>query len=310
MAIIDILGVPHTYDLTPSSSTASQPTLVFVHGWLLSRHYWRPLIDRLVADYQCLAYDLRGFGHSQADEIESQGCWSENSNKTNPLDIEFTEICASRYTPSAYARDVGILLKELKIERAWLVGHSLGGTIALWAAHQLPEQVEGVICLNAGGGIYLKEAFEKFRAAGQQILRYRPRWLCYLPAIDVLLSITNVARPVPRVWGRQRVIDFVMAQGEAAVRTLLDSTTEAEVNRLPQLVSSLEQPVYFIAGAQDKMMEPQYVHHLASFHALFETSGQNVIEISDCGHLSMVEQPEAVATQIRQIIRLHQVLET
>jgi pimeloyl-ACP methyl ester carboxylesterase len=303
MAIINILGVPHTYDLTPS--TASQRTLVFVHGWLLSRHYWQPLIEQLVGDYQCLAYDLRGFGHSQTDEMNSQ-LELEDSNNNNLLNSEFTEICTSRYAPAAYARDIGILLKELKIERAWLVGHSLGGTIALWAAHQLPGQVEGVICLNAGGGIYLKEAFEKFRAAGQQILRYRPQWLRYLPVIDVIFSVTNVARPIKRAWGRQRVIDFVIAQQEAAVGTLLDSTTEAEVNRLPQLVSSLEQPVYFLAGAQDKMMEPQYVHHLASFHPLFQTSGQNVIEISNCGHLSMVEQPQEVASQIRQIMCLHQ----
>jgi 2-succinyl-6-hydroxy-2,4-cyclohexadiene-1-carboxylate synthase len=303
MAVIDILGVPHTYDLTPRAT--SQPTLVFVHGWLLSRHYWRPSIDHLAGDYQCLAYDLRGFGHSQNIGIETNS-QLDNSDRSQLQNVEFTDVRVSKYTPAAYARDIGILLKELKIERAWLVGHSLGGTIALWAAHQLPEQIEGVICLNAGGGIYLKEAFEKFRTAGQQILRYRPQWLRYIPAIDVLFSVTNVARPIPRVWGRQRVIDFIVAQQEAAIGTLLDSTTEAEVNRLPQLVSSLKQPVYFLAGDRDKMMEPQYVHHLASFHALFETSGQNAIEIPNCGHLSMVEQPKAVASQIRQIIRLHQ----
>jgi 2-succinyl-6-hydroxy-2,4-cyclohexadiene-1-carboxylate synthase len=303
MAIVNILGVPHTYDLTPSPTSSS--TLVFVHGWLLSRHYWKPLIERLSVDYQCLAYDLRGFGHSQPDRVLVSSGIEKNGSNTHGLSGERTEVSPA-YTPAAYARDIGILLKELKIDRAWLVGHSLGGTIALWAAHQLPEQVEGVICLNAGGGIYLKEAFEKFRAVGQQILKYRPQWLPYLPVIDWWFSVSDVAHPVARMWGRQRVIDFVIAQPEAALRALLDSTTEAQVNQLPLLVSSLKQPVYFMAGDRDKMMEPQYVRHLASFHALFDLSGQNVVEISNCGHLAMLEQPEAVADRIRQIIHLHQ----
>ncbi len=62
MATIEILGIEHSYELTGFAS--SSPTLVFIHGWLLSRGYWQPLIERLAPDYQCLAYDLRGFGQS------------------------------------------------------------------------------------------------------------------------------------------------------------------------------------------------------------------------------------------------------
>jgi pimeloyl-ACP methyl ester carboxylesterase len=101
------------------------------------------------------------------------------------------------------------------------------------------------------------------------------------------------------------VIDFVVADPEAALGTLLDSTTEEEINRLPELVSQLKQPVYFLAGAQDKVMEPKYVRHLASFHPLFQYSGDNVIEIPDCGHLAMLEQPDAVARHVRAIVSCH-----
>ena len=293
MASIDILGVPHNYDVT--APTASPDILVFIHGWLLSRRYWQPLINHLAPDYQCLAYDLRGFGDSQP----LSGSGVPDSGGT---DLVAAEKALSRpYTPATYAEDLGILLKELNISRAWLIGHSLGGSIALWGASQLPC-VEGVICLNAGGGIYLKEAFERFRAAGQQMLKRRPRWLCYLPGMDLLFTRANVARPIARSWGRQRLIDFVVAHPEAALGTLLDSTTEAEVNHLPQLVSCLKQPVYFITGTKDRVMEPKYVRHLASFHPLFQACGDNVIEIPDCGHLAMVEQPEAIATQIRALL--------
>ncbi len=156
-----------------------------------------------------------------------------------------------------------------------------------------------------GAGIYLKEAFERFRSAGQQLLKRRPQWLCYLPGIDLLFTRANVARPLARTWGRQRLLDFVTAHPEAALGTLLDSTTEEEVNRLPQVVARLQQPVYFMAGVQDTVMEPKYVRHLASFHRLFQTCGDNVIEIPNCGHLAMLEQSEAVATKIRTLVAHH-----
>jgi pimeloyl-ACP methyl ester carboxylesterase len=293
MATIEILGVPHAYELT--APTSYPHTLVFIHGWLNSCGYWQPVISRLSADFQCLSYDLRGFGSSQS---QPRSEFSQNSTGVSVVD----SLQDSLYSPSAYAQDLIILLEQLNIASAWLIGHSLGGTIALWTAAQLPKQVSGIICINAGGGIYLKEAFEQFRAAGQKFLQVRPRWLSQLPLIDLLFTRVSVARPLERHWARQRVIDFVAADPEAALGTLLDSTTEEEVNRLPQLLAQLKQPVYFLAGANDKVMEPKYVRHLASFHQLFQYIGDNVIEIPDCGHLAMLEQPEAVADQIRLIM--------
>lgn len=286
MATIEILGVPHAYELT--APTTGTHTLVFIHGWLLSRGYWQPLIEQLSPKYQCLAYDLRGFGQSQ-----------QNVQIPAAISISSSE---SRYTAAAYAQDLVILLQELNITSAWLIGHSLGGSIALWAAAQMPERVAGVVCINSGGGVYLKEAFEQFRSWGTKLIKYRPRWLCYLPFIDVLFTRASVANAIARVWGRQRLIDFVVAHPEAALGTLLDSTTEAEINRLPQVVAQLPQPVYFITGDQDQIMEPKYVRHLASFHPLFSACGGNVIEIPHCGHLAMVEQPEIVVAQIRAIL--------
>lgn len=302
MATIEILGVPHAYGLT--APTASPHALVFIHGWLLSRGYWQPLIEQLAPFYQCLDYDLRGFGQSQPftmQQFVGQTLLSENLEVTSTTALR----PAARYTPAAYAQDLAVLLQQLNITSAWLIGHSLGGSIALWAAEQLPEYVKGVICINAGGGVYLKEAFEQFRSSGQQLLKIRPRWLCQLPLIDLLFARANVARPISRYWGRQRLIDFVIAHPEAAVGALLESTTEEEINRLPQVVSQLKQPVYFLTGANDEIMEPKYVRHLASFHPLFQACGDNVIEIPDCGHLAMVEQPDTVTAVLLSILAQH-----
>ncbi|MEL6931105.1 MAG: alpha/beta hydrolase, partial [Cyanobacteria bacterium J06600_6] len=206
------------------------------------------------------------------------------------------------YSLSSYAEDLGCLLQHLSIENAWVVGHSLGGSIALWAANLYPEVVKGVICLNAGGGIYLKEEFERFRNAGQQLVKFRPRWLSYVPFLSLIFTRMMVARPLAGKWGRQRVLDFVKANEQAAMGALLESTTEAEVHLLPQLVSRLQQPVYFIAGDRDKVMELKYVNHLASFHYLFASGDSNVFQLSNCGHLGMIEAPSEVASIMNQIL--------
>ncbi|MGC9525856.1 MAG: alpha/beta fold hydrolase [Limnospira sp.] len=282
MGTIDIQDVRHVYELT--APTKSPHVLVFVHGWLLSRRYWQPIIDRLAPQYQCLCYDLRGFGDSQLVGGQLHRC---------------------DYTPASYAQDLGTLLDRLNISSAWLVGHSLGGTIALLAADQFGDRIRGVVCVNAGGGIYLKEEFERFRSAGEQIVRFRPRWLCHLPLLDLLFTRAQVARPVDRKWGRQRLVDFVVAHPEAALGALLDSTTEAEVHRLPQVVARLKQPVYFLAGMGDRVMEPRYVRHLASFHELFRNGRDNVLELPDCGHLAMIEYPDWVADHLTKIFDQH-----
>jgi 2-succinyl-6-hydroxy-2,4-cyclohexadiene-1-carboxylate synthase len=281
MATIDLLDVPHVYELTPPPRVASRPVLVFVHGWLLSRHYWQPLIEVLSADYQCLTYDLRGFGDSQPSRL-SRG-----------------------YGLKEYARDLDALLTGLEIQSAWLIGHSLGGSIALWAADLCSDRVQGAICLNSGGGIYLKEEFERFRRAGQQLVRRRPRWLLHVPLLDWGLARLMVARPLTRRWGRQRLLDLVKADAQAALGSLLETTTEAEVHRLPQVVARLSQPVYFLAGDRDRVMELKYVLHLASFHHLFRNGLNNTMEIANCGHLMMVEQPEATLDCIQTILQTH-----
>ena len=288
MPTLSIHSATHAYDLTKSSSQenlARCETLVFLHGWLLSRLYWQPLVAQLSADYHCLAYDLRGFGESNAS----------TSNQSMAVEA------VSRYSLAAYAQDLEQLLDGLGLDRVWLLGHSLGGSIALWAAYLFPDRVKGVICINAGGGIYIDKAFEKFRSAGQQMVKFRPSWLGRLPLLPQVFSRMMVRQPLATHWGQQRIQDFIRADRLAAEGALLESTTEEEVHQLPIIVGKLSQPVHFITASEDNVMPPRYVRYLASFHPRF-VEGESVTELSDCGHMAMVEQTEAVADVVRFVI--------
>ncbi|MEL6326058.1 MAG: alpha/beta hydrolase [Cyanobacteria bacterium J06626_23] len=279
MTTADVYGAAHHYELTPApaSSAGAPAAIVFVHGWLLSHCYWQPLIAELSSEFTCLSYDLRGFGNSAPGRAD--------------------------YRLAAYAEDLLALIAPLGLNRVWLVGHSLGGSIALWAAHLAPEMVQGVLCLNAGGGVYVRKAFEQFRGAGEQMIRYRHPLMATLPLLPRAFSHLMVHHPLGPEWGRRRLIDFVRADAAAARGALLESTTQAEVHQLPQIVSGLTQPAYFVAGAEDTIMEPRYVRHLASFHPLFTVG--NLIELSGCGHFAMLEQTAPVAQTLRRVIHHH-----
>lgn len=277
MPQLDLRGSLHTYECSDSDTPL---TLVFLHGWLLSRVYWQPLIELLRSHWSCLSYDLRGFGESQSQP-------------------------ALGHTPEAYAEDLIALITALDLRQVWLVGHSLGGTIALWAAHLCPDRVAGVIGVNAGGGIYIEQDFERFRGFGQQLIRWRPQWLRSIPGAELPFCWDSVQRPLSRRWAKHRLQDFLGADAEAAIGSLLDSTTAEQVHQLPCLVARLSQPVYFLAGDRDAIMPPAYVQHLASFHHSFGLGGDNLVQIPDCGHLAMLEQTEAVAQAIRTWVSRH-----
>lgn len=276
MATAELYGTTHHYTLCQSPQS-TEAAVVFVHGWLLSGCYWQPLTQRLAHRFTCLSYDLRGFGQSAPGRTD--------------------------YSLSAYAQDLLALINHLNLPRVWLVGHSLGGSIALWAAHLAPQTVEGVVCLNAGGGVYIRKAFDQFRNAGEQMVRYRHPVLAALPLLPTVFSRMMAQQPLGRRWGQQRLMDFIGADPNAAKGALLESTTRAEVHQLPQIVANLPQPALFMAGAQDTIMQPRYVRHLASFHPQFAQG--NLAELDNCGHFAMLEQTAAVAQTIETFITHH-----
>lgn len=321
MPIADIFGAPHAYDLTPTApyessygrTSSGAETLVFIHGWLLSRSYWQPMVAQLRSRYRCLTYDMRGFGESGESGVSDHAArppirlpagkaWypSEETGREGEV------YRPSTYSLAAYAQDLEELLDSLGLDQVWLVGHSLGGSVALWAAYLLPERIKGVICVNAGGGIYIPKEFEKFRSAGQQMVKFRPGWLAGVPLLPRVFTRAMVHKTLDIRWGKQRIQDFVGADSAAAKGALLESTTAAEVHQLPKLVGALSQPVHFITATQDSIMLPRYVNYLASFHPAFAKEGRDqgamVSEIPDCGHMAMVEQPDAVVQIIDRVL--------
>jgi len=128
-------------------------TIVFIHGLGGSTFSWRHNVS-FFADrgYRVVGLDMKGFGLSHKD-------------------------FASDYSHQSQAELVAEVLQELGIEKAYIVGHSMGSSVMLHFAHMYPEKVMGLI--SVAGAVGLRERpihpgallrFPPFRRAGEVFL--------------------------------------------------------------------------------------------------------------------------------------------
>jgi pimeloyl-ACP methyl ester carboxylesterase len=101
------------------------PALLLIHGIGDSSDTWEPLIDELAREYTVIAPDLLGHGRSAKPRAD--------------------------YSVAAYANAMRDLLVALDLDRATVVGHSLGGGVAMQFAYQYPERCERLVLVSTGG---------------------------------------------------------------------------------------------------------------------------------------------------------------
>ncbi len=99
------------------------PAIVLIHGWATDAHYWNAQIALLQARYTVVALDLAGHGGS----TKSRTDWSMEK----------------------YGYDVATVVQRIPNQQVILVGHSMGGTVALEAARTLGDRVIGIIVVDA-----------------------------------------------------------------------------------------------------------------------------------------------------------------
>ena len=218
-----------------------------VHGWLLSGRLWDPLAAALDERQALWCPDLPGFGR-----------------RPRPRGL--------RPTLASYGRWLAEAIEAHQPRRpVVLLGHSLGGSIALHAAPHLGARLAGMVQIAAGGGVFQPRAFARVRQGGATFLRWRPGWLAELPGSDPVRSP-------------------LLAERRAAQGLLACSTNRGAVRQLPQLTAALAAPSLWIAGSRDQVMAPRYVRHLAGY-----APEHQFIELAGAGHLPMRQMPERLA---------------
>lgn len=134
-------------------------TMVHLHGFGLSGRYLLPTAERLRDDFHTLVPDLPGFGRS--------------GRPSKPLDVPEMAHAAARF------------LDDRGVERATLVGNSMGCPVIWELAHRHPERVERAVLVSPAGGVHN----QPLRRAIQQLARdgtREPRSMMQVAAPDYL----------------------------------------------------------------------------------------------------------------------------
>ena len=97
-------------------------SLIFIHGWSCDSRYWQKQIPVFAKDYQVITVDLAGHGHSSMNR--------------------------SVFSMLSFANDVKAIVDKESINRAVLIGHSMGGGVIAEAARLMPERVVGIVGID------------------------------------------------------------------------------------------------------------------------------------------------------------------
>lgn len=99
------------------------PPFVMIHGWTCNHSYFAPQRDHYAKNHRVISVDLRGHGESDTPQ--------------------------QKYTITGFADDVAWMCRELKLPKAVVIGHSMGGMVALELAASHPELFSAAVACDS-----------------------------------------------------------------------------------------------------------------------------------------------------------------
>jgi len=234
--------------------------IVLIHGFGADHLGWTFNQGELAADRSVYAIDLPGHGGS-SKEIDDASA-------------------------AGLAQSVIAFMDAVGIKKAHLVGHSLGGAIALWIASKAPDRV-GALTLIASGGLGPEVASDFIEGF---IAETRPRKL--RPVLEMLTA--NPALVTAEMV--EDVLKFKRLDGAAAaLRKIADANFEGGKQRgsLRSRLESLAMPVQVIWGEADKVIPADHASDLPA--------NIKVITIGGAGHIPHLEKAVEVNAAIKAL---------
>jgi len=253
------------------------PVLLLIHGLGGSYTNWEEVIPPLARSHTVIAPDLPGHGSSAAG--------------------------GGDYSVGALAASVRDLLATLGHERATLVGHSLGGGVAMQFAYQFPEMVERLVLVSSGGlgpevSLILRAASlpgaDPFIAATADLgRRVGPPVGRALSAIGLRpnADLAEVLRGYGSLVDRERRAAFL-----GTVRGVI-GTGGQRVAAIDRLYLAEAMPVLIVWGALDRIIP---AHHGEDAHRHIPGSRLEIFE--GAGHLPQVEAPLRFVTVLEEFL--------
>jgi pimeloyl-ACP methyl ester carboxylesterase len=280
---VRIHGHDVAYRIAGPEPSEGAPVLLLVHGMAGSASTWRAVMPSLGRRYTVIAPDLLGHGESAKPRHD--------------------------YSLGAFASLLRDLLVALDVERATVVGQSLGGGVAMQFAYQYPERCERLVLVCSGG-------------LGREV-----SWILRaltLPGTEYLMPLVfpsfarDIGNAVSRRLGRLGLRAPMIEEEwrgyasltwpenrEAFIRTLravVDVGGQA-VSAHDRLYLAADLPTLIIWGARDHIIPVAHGH--AAHEAL---AGSELVIFEHAGHFPHTEEPLRFVETLERFIDEHEPL--
>ncbi|AFZ60882.1 alpha/beta hydrolase [Anabaena cylindrica FACHB-243] len=296
MPYINVRGVEHYYEWIKSSSDSEvKPVMVFIHGWAGSSRYWRSTAEALLDKFDCLLYDMRGFGrsHGKPTIVQTAESVVESQSKQEKKEA----IQELTYELEDYAEDLAALLDGLHLQRVYINAHSMGASIATLFFNRYPQRVEKGILTCSGIFEYDEKAFTSFYKFGGLVVKFRPKWLGKIPLADKMFMARFLHSPIPKSERTAFLQDFIDADYDAALGTIFTSVSKKQADFMPQEFSKLTVPTLLVAGEYDIIIPAKMGEKAAQLSENVEFA-----LIPNTAHFPMLEDPETYLRKIQEFL--------
>lgn len=281
MPLIQVRGVEHYYEWIRSPEAGkTKPVMIFLHGWAGSGRYWESTGFALADEFDCLLYDMRGFGRSRL-----------------PLAEAIADAPTLKYQMEEYADDLAALLDTFELDRVYLNAHSMGASVATLFLNRYPERVERAILTCSGIFEYDEKAFAAFHKFGGYVVKFRPPWLSKIPFADKLFMKRFLHRPLPSTISKAFLEDFIIADYEAALGTIFTSVSKEASEVMPQEFAKLSVPTLLVSGEHDIIIPAEMGRQAAALSEKVE-----YVVIPHTAHFPMLEDAETYLQKVREFL--------
>jgi pimeloyl-ACP methyl ester carboxylesterase len=256
----------------------SGPPVVLIHGMVNSSRHWRDVALRLADRHTVIAPDLIGHGDSATPRGD--------------------------YSLGAHAAAIRDLLTAIGIESATVVGHSLGGGVAMQFFWQSPHRVERLVLVSSGGlGHEVSPLLRGAALPGASLLlraATRPRVLDGLDALADRLETRGSGRAV----AVRAIARALRPLGAAGAREAFLQTLRSVIDIRGQRVSARDRlyllgpvPSMIVWGERDRTIPIEHgrAAHEAIAHSVFRT-------LPRAAHFPHLEDPEGLARVLAEFI--------
>jgi len=258
-------------------SAGDGPLVTLLHGIAGSSATWEDVMARLARTVTSVAPDLLGHGESAKPRGD--------------------------YSLGAYANGVRDLLGALGYERGTIVGHSLGGGVAMQFAYQFPERCERLVLVSSGG--LGREVHPLLRAAALPGAEAVLPWLCTVGRRGIATFTEGLAylglragTDLEEIWRSFASLEDAEARAAFVhtVRGVIDVGGQ-RVSAADRLYLAAELPTLIVWGAHDPLIPVRHAHE-----AHERIPGSRLEIFPDAGHFPYRDDPERFASVLLDFI--------